>query len=279
MIKKTKERILDFWERTTWKLEFVSLLCTVVLIAIYIKYSGVFSGIWIEDVASCTIGILLLTVAIIICRKCRIIELVAGVLISIVILVIAPSVDMGQKVVALFMLCVSTFLAVHGFLRFCNSLMNRTEELSDKFKTVMEYRIYNNIGLEPENMFKKYRFELANNRKEPVFKKYSEWENYFTERYINKTSELKEFKFFLEQKKRVCQIILNVLDNLYLPIVVAEFSFLLGSGTEESIEKTTILFLLLLLTTTIATACMIKYNKIRHFYDECLKVIEETEKH
>lgn len=94
-----------------------------------------------------------------------------------------------------------------------------------RFDEKKEYKIYHNIG-------KRYRKEFTGekskvNEKYPDFDKYSEWEKYFTKKFLLNNYNTCDFLHYLNEKLRFYQIFRECLKSLVIPIYVAILTIIL----------------------------------------------------
>lgn len=142
------------------------------------------------------------------------------------------------------------------------------------FDVMREYRIYRNIGLNYRwTLFKKCRIRKVIKKNEEIFARCSEWECYIVSNYLSKFRNHGDFRCYLNEKLRICELILKIFDKIYIPLVLGEAS-LIFSNEEETMVYWIVLLVLFLLTLFLNVSVLVEFNGRKRFYNHCIQIIE-----
>ena len=145
------------------------------------------------------------------------------------------------------------------------------------FDEKIEYKIYLNIGqrYKRESMGKKSKV----NKKYPDFDKYTEWEKYFKNKFINENSD-KNFKHFLKNKLRMYQCYIDAGKSVVTPICIAAITILLTiyATMGFSIEVLLVPLLVgLIIIMFYLTYLVWEHDRKVNFFEDCINIIDNEE--
>lgn len=150
------------------------------------------------------------------------------------------------------------------------------------FDVIREYRIYKNIGikhrLDSFKSIKQHKIKKAEKNHEEIFEVFSEWENYFISNYCSNGNQ-KDFIHYLNEKMIICEMILKICEVLYVPIVLAEITYMLSDFFDysTSLFQWVIAIAVLIVTVILTIVGMARYNGRKEFYSKCIQIIRKTE--
>ena len=153
----------------------------------------------------------------------------------------------------------------------------KKEYIPYNFNEKYEYKIYSQIGLE-------YRKECKGkkrkkNKKMLSFDKYSEWEKYFSDKFLMSDYNAYNFLHYLNEMLRMYQKFEDYFKALVIPVYMALITILLTIYLSMGFAPKRLIFALIVSVIMVIIICMYflhQYSNRINFYADCLKIINDN---
>lgn len=146
------------------------------------------------------------------------------------------------------------------------------------FDEEIEYKIYSNIR---ERYNRKFLGKKTKVHKEyPDFDKYTEWETYFKNKFLTEISDECEFKYYLNDRLRVYQGLVDIGKSVVTPILIALITIVLTIYSTIGLSFIALICSLLvgMILIMISLMCIIwEHGRKVNFFEDCINIIDSDE--